>query len=229
MDNSRAATPGHSQIRRGNGEAGGGHMKILLVDDHAVVRAGLRRLLAMVSDADVFEAASGREGLAIAKVQGVDLVILDLNLPELGGIELVARFRQVGPTPILVLSMHSDALYVTRALEAGAQGYVSKNASPEELLTAIRRVGAGGRYVEQDIAQMLVLQTRAQYASVSQLAARDLEILRHLAAGRSLGEIAEVLGLGYKTIANNCSLIKAKLGVSNTSDLLKLALEFGIS
>jgi DNA-binding NarL/FixJ family response regulator len=204
-------------------------MRILLVDDHAIVRAGLRRLLAMASDADVLEAATGREALAMAKATPPDLIILDLNLPELGGIELVARLRQIGAMPILVLSMHAEPLYVTRALEAGAQGYVSKNASPDELLTAIRRVGGGGRYVEQEIAQTLVLQSSAPPASLAQLAPRDLEILRHLAAGRSLGEIADALGLGYKTIANNCSLIKTKLGVTRTADLLRLALEAGVS
>jgi two-component system invasion response regulator UvrY len=117
---------------------------------------------------------------------------------------------------------------VTRALEAGAQGYVSKNASPDELLTAIRRVGGGGRYVEQEIAQTLVLQSSVQSTSLAQLAPRDLEILRHLAAGKSLGEIAEALGLGYKTVANNCSLIKTKLGVTKTADLLRIALEAGV-
>lgn len=203
-------------------------MKILLVDDHAIVRAGLRRLLAMVSDAEIVEATTGRESLAVAKSQSLDLIILDLNLPELGGIELVARLRQLGPTPILVLSMHAEPLYVTRALEAGAQGYVSKNASPDELLAAIRRVGAGGRYVEQELAQTLVLQPSAPSASLAHLAPRDLEILRHLAAGKSLGEIAEALGLGYKTIANNCTLIKTKLGVTRTADLLRLALEAGV-
>jgi two-component system invasion response regulator UvrY len=204
-------------------------MKILLVDDHAIVRAGLRRLLAMVSDAEIFEATTGRESLALARSQSLDLIILDLNLPELGGIELVARLRQIGPAPILVLSMHAEPLYVTRALDAGAQGYVSKNASPEELLTAIRRVSGGGRYVEQEIAQMLVLQSSVQAGSLAQLSPRDLEILRQLAAGKSLGEIAEALGLGYKTIANNCSLIKTKLGVTRTADLLRLALEAGMS
>ncbi len=203
-------------------------MKILLVDDHAIVRAGLRRLLAMVSDAEILEATTGRESLAIVKSHSLDLIILDLNLPELGGIELVARLRQLGPAPILVLSMHAEPLYVTRALEAGAQGYVSKNASPDELLTAIRRVGAGGRYVEQEIAQSIAVQSSAPSASLAQLTPRDLEILRHLAAGRSLGEIAESLGLGYKTIANNCSLIKTKLGVTRTADLLRLALEAGV-
>ena len=204
-------------------------MRILLVDDHAVVRAGLRRMLAMASDTEILEAATGRESLAIARSQSLDLIILDLNLPELGGIELVARLRQVGPMPILVLSMHAEPLYVTRALDAGAQGYVSKNASPEELLTAIRRVGAGGRYVEQEIAQQIALQPSTQIGSLAQLAPRDLEILRQLAAGKSLGEIADALGLGYKTIANNCSLIKTKLGVTRTADLLRLALESGMS
>ncbi|HEY2751336.1 response regulator transcription factor [Phenylobacterium sp.] len=203
-------------------------MRILLVDDHAIVRTGLRKLLAMVSDAEILEAKTGREALAIAKAQTLDMIILDLNLPELGGLELLNRLRQGGPTPILVLSMHAEPIYVTRALEAGAQGYMSKNATPDELLVAIRQVGSGGRYVEQEIAQTLVLST-AQAASLAQLAPRDLEILRLLAAGKSLGEIAEALGLGYKTIANNCTLIKAKLGVTKTADLLRLALEAGMS
>lgn len=204
-------------------------MKILLVDDHAVVRAGLRRMLAMVSDDEILEAATGRESLAIARAQSLDLIIVDLNLPELGGVELVARLRQIGATPILVLSMHAEPLYVTRALDAGAQGYVSKNASPDELLTAIRRTAAGGRYVEQEIAQALALQTTTPAGSLAQLAPRELEILRQLAAGKSLSEIADALGLGYKTIANNCSLIKTKVGVTRTTDLLRLALEAGLS
>ena len=204
-------------------------MNILLVDDHAIVRAGLRRLLAMVSDAKVSEASNGRECLAAARAASFDLIILDLNMPELGGLELLARLRQIGPAPILVLSMHAEPLYVTRALEAGAQGYVTKNASPDELLTAVRRVAGGGRYIEGEVAQALVLQSPQQPVSLSQLAPRDLEILRHLAAGKSLGEIAEVLGLGYKTIANNCTLIKAKLGVTRTADLLRLAIEAGVS
>lgn len=204
-------------------------MNILLVDDHAIVRAGLRRLLAMVSDAKVSEASNGRECLAAARAASFDLIILDLNMPELGGLELLARLRQIGPAPILVLSMHAEPLYVTRALEAGAQGYVTKNASPDELLTAVRRVAGGGRYIEGEVAQALVLQSPQQPVSLSQLAPRDLEILRHLAAGKSLGEIAEALGLGYKTIANNCTLIKAKLGVTRTADLLRLAIEAGVS
>jgi DNA-binding NarL/FixJ family response regulator len=203
-------------------------MRILLVDDHAVVRAGLRRMLAIISQDEIFEAETGREGLAIARAQNLDLIIVDLNLPQLGGVELVARLRQISATPILVLSMHAEPLYVTRALNAGAQGYVSKNASPDEMLTAIRKVGAGGRYIEHELAQALALQRATPASSLAQLAPRDLEILRQLASGKSLSEIADLLGLGYKTIANNCSLIKTKLGVARTADLLRLALEAGL-
>jgi len=203
-------------------------MKILLVDDHAIVRAGLKRLLSMMSNVEIFEAASGRDCLAAIKGSSFDLIVLDLNLPELGGVELIARVRSSTSSPILVLSMHSEPLYVTRALEAGAQGYVSKNASPEEVVSAVKRVGSGGHYVEHEIAQALVLQPQPASGSLAQLAPRDLEILRHLAAGRSLGEIAAVLGIGYKTVANNCSLIKAKLGVTRTADLLRMAVEAGM-
>jgi DNA-binding NarL/FixJ family response regulator len=202
-------------------------MKIMVVDDHAIVRTGLRKLLSMGEDAEVMEATTGRESLVIAKAHGLDLIVLDLNLPELGGIELLTRLRQVTPAPILVLSMHAEPLFASRALAAGAQGYVSKNASPDDLLTAIRRVGGGGRYIEPEIAQSMILESPA--VSLSQLTPRDLEILRHLAAGKSLGEIADVLGLGYKTIANNCSLMKTKLGVTKTADLLRIALEAGVS
>jgi DNA-binding NarL/FixJ family response regulator len=204
-------------------------MKILLIDDHAIVRTGVRKLLSMVSDVEVLEAKTGRESLALAKTHDLDMIVLDLNLPELGGLELLARLRQIAPTPILILSMHAEPLYVRRALEAGAQGYVSKNAAPEELLAAIRQVSNGGRYIEQEIAQTLILQVDTPVASVAQLAPRELEILRLLGAGRSLGEIADALGLGYKTIANNCTLIKSKLGVTKTSDLLRVALEAGVS
>jgi two-component system invasion response regulator UvrY len=202
-------------------------MKILLVDDHAIVRTGLRRLLSMVSSSEIVEASTGKEGLAAFKSQKFDVIVLDLNLPDLGGIELLNRFRQVAATPILVLSMHAEALYVKRAIDAGAEGYVSKNASPDELLTAIKRVATGGRYIEW--AQSIILTPPTSATTLAQLAPRDLEILRHLAAGKSLSEIADTLGLGYKTIANNCSLIKSKLGVTRTADLLRLIIDAGVS
>jgi DNA-binding NarL/FixJ family response regulator len=204
-------------------------VNILLVDDHTIVRAGLRRLLGTITDGEVLEAADGRDALALARSRPLDLVVLDLNLPELGGLELLRRMLQVQSAPVLVLSMHAEPLYVARAMEAGAHGYVSKNASPDELLAAVRKVAAGGRYVEGELAQALAAQPTPVEPALDRLSARDLEILRLLASGKSLSEIADALGLGYKTVANTCTQIKAKLGVARTADLVRLALEAGVS
>ena len=200
-------------------------MNILLVDDHALVRAGVKRLLATQATGEILEAANGRDALALIRRHRPELVVLDLNLPGLGGLELLRRMIAAGAGPILVLSMHGEPLYAKRALDAGAAGYVTKNASPDELLTAVRRVLAGGRYVEAELAQALA----TAGASLDQLTARELEIMRLLAGGASLAEIAEAVGVGYKTVANNCVQIKSKLGVTRTADLVRLAIETGVS
>jgi DNA-binding NarL/FixJ family response regulator len=202
-------------------------MRILIVDDHAIVRDGLSRLLAIDGDHEIKMAASGREALITARSFRPALTILDLNLPGLGGLELLRRLVQVGAGKILVLSMHAEALYARRSLEAGAHGYVSKNAAPDELMAAVRRVAAGGRYIEAEIAQALALGAGAE--ALDALSPRELEIMRLLAAGSSLAEIAEALGASYKTIANTCTLIKSKLGVARTADLVRLAIETGVS
>ena len=204
-------------------------MSILLVDDHALVRAGLKRLLATLSLGEVLEASDGRDALALLKSARPDLVILDLNLPGLGGLELLRRMIQAGAGPILVLSMHAEPIYAKRALEAGAAGYMTKNASPDEMLVAVRRVTAGGRYVEAELAQALAAPGLGGAQSLDNLTARELEIMRLLAKGASLAEIAEAVGVGYKTVANNASQIKGKLGVSRTADLVRLAIETGLS
>ena len=204
-------------------------MTILLVDDHAIVRDGLKRLLATLDFGEVLEAADGREALAVVRARRPDLVILDLNLPGLGGLELLRRMIQLEARRVLVLSMHAEPLYAKRALEAGAAGYVTKNVSPDELLTAVRRVAAGGRYVEAEIAQALAVQGAEAAQSFDNLTPRELEIMRLLATGASLAEIATAVGVGYKTVANACSLIKSKLGVSRTADLVRLAIETGVT
>jgi DNA-binding NarL/FixJ family response regulator len=204
-------------------------VSILLVDDHALVRAGLKRLLATLSLGEVLEASDGRDALALLKSARPDLVILDLNLPGLGGLELLRRMIQAGAGPILVLSMHAEPIFAKRALEAGAAGYMTKNASPDELLVAVRRVTAGGRYVEAELAQALAAPGLGGAQSLDNLTARELEIMRLLAKGASLAEIAEAVGVGYKTVANNASQIKGKLGVSRTADLVRLAIETGLS
>lgn len=202
-------------------------MNVLLVDDHAIVRDGLKRLLATSMACQVREATDGREALTSLRREAADLVVLDLNLPGLGGIELLKRIVHLDRGRVLVFSMHAEPLYATRALEAGAAGYISKNIAPDELVAAVQKVAAGGRYVEQDIAQQLAVGGVSQ--GMDQLTARELEIMRLLGQGRSLAEIADALGLGYKTVANSLTQIKAKLGVARTADLVRLAVEAGVS
>jgi len=206
-------------------------VKVLIVDDHPIVRAGLRRLLAAQPEAEVWEAASGKEALSAFKRHRPDLVVLDLNLPDIGGLEIITRLKIADPAArIVVLSMHDDQIHVTRALQAGAAGYVSKNIPPEELLEAIGRVAGGRTYIEREIAEELVFSCiRTPPHPLDDLSSRDLEILRLLAQGRSLAQIADALGIGYKTAANNCSQIKAKLRAPTTADLIRIAIRHGLA
>jgi two-component system, NarL family, invasion response regulator UvrY len=203
-------------------------MKVLLIDDHAIVRSGLRRLLAVHPHWQIIEAATGRDALALVQAERPDLVVLDLNLPGLGGFELLRRILREHPLArVLVLSMHVQASFAARAIQAGACGYMSKNAAPAELLKALRTVAEGSRYIEAEIAQAVALQPVAAPDPAHRLSERDLEIVRLLGAGRSLTEIAAALGLGYKTVANSCTQIKAKLGVGRTADLIRLGAAAG--
>lgn len=205
-------------------------MKVLLVDDHLIVRSGLRNLLASVADTNVVEAANGREALQRLRQDRPHIVLLDLNLPGMGGLELLRRMLlEDSAARVVVLSMHTEPLYVSRAMEIGARGYLSKNVSAEELLTAVRRVSEGGRYIESEIAQEMALRAVSQGHGLDDLTERDLEVMRLLAEGKSLVEIADALGIGYKTVANACSHIKAKLGVSRTNDLIRLAMTLGVA
>jgi DNA-binding NarL/FixJ family response regulator len=205
-------------------------VKILIVDDHPIVRAGVGRLLAAEPEIEVREATNGREALSIYRELQPTLVILDLNLPGIGGLEVLARLKAADPDArVLVLSMHDDEIHVTRALRAGAAGYVTKNAPPEELLEAIGRVAGGQTYIEREIAEDLVFASvRESSHPLKDLSSRDLEILRQLAEGRTLSQIADTVGIGYKTAANNCSRIRAKLGATSTADLIRIALRYGL-
>ena len=205
-------------------------MRLLLVDDHAVIRSGLRRLLGELAQVEIGEAASGREALAMVRSWCPDVALLDLGLPDLGGIELLRRLLLLRPAlRVVVFTMHPEAFRAGQALRAGAAGYLSKRASPEELVEGVRRVAEGGRYIEREIAQELALQAAAADDPIDRLSARDNEILRLLGAGRTLAETAAALGIGYKTVANSCTQIKAKLGVARTADLVRMAVELGLT
>jgi DNA-binding NarL/FixJ family response regulator len=205
-------------------------IRLLVVDDHAIVRSGIRRLLGEREEIEVVEAASGEEVITAVSENPVDLVVLDLNLPGLGGLELLRRLARMAPKmPILVFSQHAEAIYATKALEAGARGFVSKNALPEEFLEAVDSVLSGAIVVEKSVQRDMAMRDLAEDAYLKPLTERDLEILRLLAAGNSLAEIAAKLGIAYKTVANTLSRIKEKLGVGQTSDLIRIAMSRGLT
>ena len=203
---------------------------ILLVDDHAIVRSGIRRLLAGLPDIALKEVATGEAALSELAGNDFDLLILDLNLPGLGGLELLRRILAAySSLKVLVFSLHTEAVYASRAMEAGARGYISKNAAPEELLEAIETVLAGGTAIERDIAQELGTRGAEEDSYLRPLSQRDMEILSLLADGKSLAQIADALGVAYKTVANTLSRIKDKLGVSHTADLIRITLSQGLT
>ncbi len=205
-------------------------MKLLLVDDHAVVREGVRRLLSISVQATVLEAKTGREALTVFRAEKPEVVILDLNLPGSGGLDLLRRLLiEDAKVKVLIFSMHTTPLYVARALQAGAKGYVSKGAGAEELVEAIQQIMAGGKYVEKDLAADLAVSLLGSDDSGKPLSARELDIMRLLAKGKGLSDIADALGISYKTVANTCTGIKHKLLVERTSDLIRVAVEMHAS
>jgi two-component system, NarL family, invasion response regulator UvrY len=171
----------------------------------------------------ILESASGRAVLPLVREHRSDLVLPDLNPPDIGGLELLRRLRAEDPAPrVLVFTTHADAVFAARAQEAGAAGYVSMTADPVGLLEAVARVGRGGRYVEGEIAQALL--AREGGSPLGELTRREIETLRLLCEGRGLAGIAGAVGVSYKTVANACVRMKAKLGVARTTDLIRLAL-----
>lgn len=201
-------------------------MKVLVVDDHAVVRQGVHRLLSAMPSAVVFEAATAHEALAIARKENPDVVVLDINLEGASGLELLRRFRIECPlVRVLMFSMHAEPIYANRALKAGAFGYVCKSADAEELTTAVLRVAEGERYLDSTMAGELVMSSVRAEDPLRKLTNREIEILRMLGEGKSLQGIADAIGIAYKTVANSCGRIKEKLDLPRTSDLIRFSIE----
>jgi two-component system, NarL family, invasion response regulator UvrY len=206
-------------------------MRVLIVEDHPIVRAALQCLFAAEADIETREAGGGREALALFSDYRPDVVVLDLGLPDLKGLDVIARLKERDPAArILVLSMHHDALHVTNAFETGAAGYLSKHAPPDQILEAVRRVADGSNYLEHDLAREFATGTmRAAAHPLKVLSRRDVEILRLLGKGCNLPEIARALGISYRTVAIGCSQIKIKLGATRTADLIRIAVQYGLA
>ena len=204
----------------------------MLCDDHAIVRAGIRALLERESDISIVaEAASGHEAVTLVQKLQPDLLLLDLSMPSGNGLDAIARIRQVAPRcRVLVLSMHSAPEYVRPALRAGAQGYLCKTGDPAELITAVRTLAQGRKYVTPEVAQMLVesLSSPTQEALHTTLSERELQTLTKIASGKRLSEIAEELMLSPKTVSVYRARVLEKLRLSNNAELTVYAIRNGL-
>lgn len=201
---------------------------VLVIDDHPFVRQGCARTLEEYG-VRVLQAGSLADGYRQYRAQKPTLIIVDLTIKQalLGGLSLMRRLRlHDKKTPILVLSMHSDPTIVRRALEAGATGYVLKDAPADEFLRAFQMVRMGRPYLSHDVASEIAFnETRNAASPLQQLTVRELQTLSLIASGQSYGAIAEELGVSYKTVANTTSQIKVKLGARNLPELMRIAIQ----
>lgn len=211
-------------------------IRLLLVDDHAVVRSGLRLLLESAGGFEIVgEAGMAQEALEQVGVVEPDVVLMDIGLPDLSGIDAAREIKACRPeTAIVALTIHEDQEYFFKMLEAGATGYVPKRAAPEELLDAIAAAAAGGVYLYPSLAKLLVKDYLSQdphsksSKALDGLTGREQEVLVHLAEGASNSSIAEKLGISPRTVARHRENIMAKLNLHSRSDLVKYAIRKGI-
>ena len=202
--------------------------KILIVDDHAVVRSGLRHFLAGSSHCSaVEEASNGTEALALVLAARWDLILLDLWLPDMNGLEVLKRIKHEQPAlPVLIFSMHVEDDYAVAALEAGAAGFLPKDSPPEEILDAVRRACGGNRYLSPRLAEKLLTGSaiRAKKLPHDTLSTRETEVMRLLSQGVSLTQIGERLHLSPKTISTYRTRILEKLNVDSNAELTRYVL-----
>jgi DNA-binding NarL/FixJ family response regulator len=207
-------------------------LRILIVDDHAIVREGLKRVLEGTSERwSVVEAGSGFQALEQLRQQPFDLAIFDLTMPGMSGLDLLRRVRaEHRALPVLMLSMHAEEQYATRAFKAGANGYVTKDSAAQELAEAVCKVAGGGAYVSSALAEHLVLQMNGVVPAPRhmQLSDRELEVLRRLVAGQRPTDIAASLHLSVKTVSTHKSRIQEKLQLPSLAALVRYGIENGL-
>ena len=203
---------------------------VLLVDDHPVVRSGYRRLLEQDGDIAIAEAGSAEQAYAAFVRQPVDLCVTDLSLPGTGGLELLHRIlARDNKAKVLVFSMYDSAHLVRRTLDAGARGFVSKQAAPEDLVAAVRAVHGGQRFLSSDLSRhILHAGVDNDTRRIESLSGREFEVFRLLAGGKSPADCAQLLNISQKTAANIQTRVKVKMDVSTSAALVHLALRCGI-
>lgn len=203
-------------------------IRLLIADDHALLREGLKQLLSVTQDVEVAgEASSGDEVLEVLQQGEFDLLLLDVDMPGLSGVELLTRVRTDYPgLPVLMLSMHNEPQIARRLLKAGAAGYLTKDSALGMLVTAIRRVAAGGNYIAPELAQQIAMEASRPESTLlhERLSKREFRILGLLVQGKNMNEIAEILCISSKTVSTHKSRLMQKMEISSNSELLRYGL-----
>ena len=205
-------------------------IRVLLADDHSIVRAGLRRIIEDAGDmAVVAEAADGREAIQQVQTTAPDVAVIDISMPGLDGLEVISHLSGQHPElPLLVLTMHEEEQYAVRAISAGAKGYIGKRSAPEELVNAIRKVYAGGRYLSDSAAESLAVRV-AKGASgqslLDSLSNREIQVLRRLAMGQTNREISEAYNISTKTVDTYRFRLLKKLNLRNNAEISRFAIQ----
>jgi DNA-binding NarL/FixJ family response regulator len=207
-------------------------LKIVIADDHTLVREGLRRVVGEVEDIEVVgEATSGREAMGWVRKGGFDVLLLDLSMPDHPGVDFIKRLKEESPKlPILVLTMHEEEQYAVRSIRAGAAGYLTKESASMELIGAIRRVASGHLYINASVAEMLALDTMALHAGPlhTSLSDREYEVFHMLVHGRSITDIATQLHLSVKTVSTHKARILQKMNLHSLADLVRYAMDHSL-
>ncbi len=205
-------------------------IKVLLADDHSIVRAGLRRIIEESGDMSVVaEAADGKEAIAKTHETSPDIAVIDISMPGLDGLEVIDQLQDYYPKlPILVLTMHEEGQYMVRAVEAGAMGYITKKSAPEQLVKAIRKLMQGQRYLTEEAAEALALRVvrgKKNQTPIDSLSLRELQVLRRLAQGHTNREIADAYSISIKTVDTYRFRILKKLDLRNNAELSRFAIQ----
>lgn len=208
-------------------------IRLLIADDHAIVRGGLKQIFALAPDIElVGEAANGPEVLQQLHDGVFDLLLLDMNMPGVSGVDLIARIKLGwADLPILVFTMHNETQVATRAIKAGASGYITKDSDPERLLAAIRKVSAGGRYIDPALAEQMAFDSTSpnRYLPHVLLSDREFEVFRMLVAGKGVNEIAEQLSISNKTVSTHKIHLMEKMNLTSVADLVRYAVQHGLA
>jgi DNA-binding NarL/FixJ family response regulator len=208
-------------------------IRVLVADDHTIVRSGIRHVLESEADFEIVgEAGSGTEAISLAANLHPDVVVLDISMPDVSGLEVAARLRRAGSCRVLILSMHNNAEYVLESVRAGAHGYLLKDTAATELRSAIRTVCRGESYFSPPVASRLTAAVRGEHesqrAGLDQLTGREREVLLGIARGQTNKEIAAELGISHRTVETHRESLMRKLQIRTVAELTRFAIGSGL-